>query len=170
MDLPGLRVLTLVSTVLLGIGLFGPCMTIQPSFGEYHWLVEYFKPDTAKPTTYSIWSGILHLFRDGDVLVGIIVFVFSVVFPVWKLCVLWAGANWEESKPAGYGVLKLVANLGKVSMLDVFVVALLVLAIKGLPGGTKVLIGWGVWAFCGSILISMWVSMKLAHLYGKRGQ
>ena len=69
-----------------------------------------------------------------------------------------------ENGTANRKLLKLVGILGKVSMLDVFVVALLVLAIKGLPGGTKVLIGWGVWAFCASILMSMFVSAKLGKL------
>lgn len=139
-------------------------MTIQPSFGEYHWLIEYFKSDMAKPTTYSIWTGILHLFKDRDLLVGIIVFTFSVAFPVWKLCVLWAAVIELPNGSSNIGLVQLVGKLGKVSMLDVFVVALLVLAIKGLPGGTKIIIGWGVWAFCASVLLSMWVSTKLAGL------
>ena len=157
----GLKVLTLTATILLGLGLFGPCMTVQPGYGEFQWAVELFKPDMANPITYSIFSGIYQLFQDGDVLVGMIVFAFSVAFPIWKLCVLWAGIYSMQDGSINPTLVKLVGNLGKLSMLDVFVIALLVLSIKGLPGGTKVLMGWGVWAFCASILTSMWISSRL---------
>ena len=160
-----LQILTLVATLLLGLGLFGPCMTIQPGYGEFQWAVELFKPDMVNPTTYSICSGIYQLFQDGDIFVGILVFTFSFAFPIWKLCVIWAGTLSRQEGSGNPTLLRLVDNLGKLSMLDVLFIALLVLAIKGLPGETKVLLGWGVWAFCASILIGMWVSskLKLAH-------
>lgn len=160
-----LKILILVATLLLGLGLFGPCMTIQPGYGEFQWAVELFKPDMVKPTTYSICSGIYQLFQDGDILVGILVFAFSFAFPIWKICVIWACTHSLQEGSGNPTFLRLVDNLGKLSMLDVLFIALLVLAIKGLPGDTKVVIGWWVWAFCASILIGMWVSSKLKHAH-----
>ena len=49
-------------------------------------------------------------------------------------------------------------------MLDVFVVGLLVLAIKGMPGGSKVTLGWGVAAFAGSVVLSLLASLGLSML------
>ena len=159
-----LKALTLLATVLLGLGLFGPCMTIQPGYGEFQWAVELFKPDMTQSATYSICTGILQLFKDGDTLVGIIVFLFSAAFPVWKISVFWAGIHAMEAGKPGSTLLNLLGNLGKLSMLDVFVIALLVLAIKGLPGGTRIQIGWGIWAFCGSVLMGLWISSSLKKM------
>ena len=46
-------------------------------------------------------------------------------------------------------------------MLDVFVLAVLVVAVKGLPGGSRVLIEWGAAAFCASVLLSIYISLHL---------
>jgi uncharacterized paraquat-inducible protein A len=51
--------------------------------------------------------------------------------------------------------MTLAHHAGKFSMLDVFVVGLIVLAIKGLPGGSRVTLGWGVAAFAASVILSM---------------
>jgi uncharacterized paraquat-inducible protein A len=50
-------------------------------------------------------------------------------------------------------------------MLDVFVLAVLVVAIKGLPGGSRVAIEWGAAAFCASVLLSIYISL---HIGGQR--
>ena len=42
--------------------------------------------------------------------------------------------------------------------------ALIVVAIKGLPGSTEVKLGWGVWAFAGSVVLSLIASMLLHRL------
>ena len=46
-------------------------------------------------------------------------------------------------------------------MLDLLVVALLVIAIKGLPGGTQVTLDWAAPAFCASILLTLYFSSVL---------
>ena len=51
--------------------------------------------------------------------------------------------------------MKFAHHAGKFSMLDVFVVGLIVLAIKGLPGGSRVTLGWGVAAFAASVVLSI---------------
>jgi hypothetical protein len=40
-------------------------------------------------------------------------------------------------------------------MLDILVIAILVLAIKGLPGGTSIRLSWGVFAFTAAVVFSM---------------
>ena len=53
-------------------------------------------------------------------------------------------------------------------MLDVAVIAVLVVAVKGMPGGTAVLPGWGLWAFALSVLLSMVAGMLLASVPKQR--
>ena len=49
-------------------------------------------------------------------------------------------------------------------MLDVAVIAVLIVAAKGMPGGTAVIPGWGLWAFAVSVLLSMVAGMVLASV------
>lgn len=156
-----MQALLVATSILLGAGLFAPCMTLQPSFGGVDALVRLIKPDLISPTTYSLISGISSLLTGGNFLIGVVVLLFSVVFPVWKLGVYWAAlARIRRGLPAG-APIRLVHQLGKWSMLDVFVLAVLVVAVKGLPGGSRVLIEWGAAAFCASVLLSIYISLHL---------
>jgi hypothetical protein len=44
------------------------------------------------------------------------------------------------------------------------VLAVLVVAIKGLPGGSRVAIEWGAAAFCASVLLSIYISLHIGGL------
>jgi paraquat-inducible protein A len=158
------RVLIVVSAVLLGAGLAGPCMAIEPSFGSLDGWVRLLKPAMARPTRYSVFGGITTLIRNGNVALGVLLFAFSVVFPTIKLGVMAAAtAALAEGRPAG-ALMKLAHHAGKFSMLDVFVVGLIVLAIKGLPGGSRVTLGWGVAAFSASVVIGIVAALLIRRL------
>src|SRR6478752_5123308 len=136
-----------VSAILLGAGLAGPCMSIEPAFGTMDTWVRLLKPEMTRPTHYSVVGGILKLIQNGSVAVGVLLLAFSVIFPTVKLAVM-AAASVALAGGRRPGLLmKLAHHAGKFSMLDVFVVGLIVVAIKGLPGGTRVTLEWGVPTF-----------------------
>ena len=83
------RSLILVSSVLLGIGLVAPTMTIYPKAGELTWLMEVMDPESMDSVTYSIFGIIVELAEMNDWFMVVILSIFSVVFPVGKLCVFW---------------------------------------------------------------------------------
>ena len=56
--------LLVVASVLLGVGLFAPCMTLQPSFGNLTWLARLIDPGLVAPTTYSLLEGIRSLLPE----------------------------------------------------------------------------------------------------------
>ena len=142
---PGqLQVLLVVASILLGVGLFAPCMTLQPSYGNVTWLARLIAPDLVAPTTYSLLDGIRSLLTDSNVFIGVVVLLFSVVFPLWKLGVYWAATAQLASGQDPGAPVRWVNQLGKWSMLDVFVLAVLVVAVKGLPGGSRVEIEWAL--------------------------
>lgn len=143
------------SSILLGAGIAAPCMTIHPSYGELSPIVATLFPRLEDPVQYSIVQSVETLFAGGHYLVSTIIVVFSVLFPVVKLGVLWVARL--EVIPGGEPCqrVKLIEKIGKFSMLDVFVLALIVVAVKGLPGGTAVRLEWGVYAFGLSILIAL---------------
>jgi paraquat-inducible protein A len=152
------------SALLLGAGLAGPCMAVEPAFGQFDGWVRMLKPDLARPTQYSVFGGIATLIRNGSVALGVLLLAFSVVFPAAKLAVMSAAtAALAQGRSTG-PLMKLAHHAGKFSMLDVFVVGLIVLAVKGLPGGSKVTLGWGVVAFALSVVVSITAGLLIARL------
>ena len=152
---PVLLGVILGTTLLLGLGVFGPCLEIVPGFGEYSPLVRVLKPDLTEPTRFSLYSGITHMALGGNGWLAALVFAFSVLFPVAKVSVYWVAANDSPRHPTFKKAFRLAAHLGKFSMVDAFVIALLVVVIKGLPGNTQVRLQWGFWCFCLSVITSL---------------
>jgi len=135
--------------VLLGLGLFAPCMTVTPHLGTVDALGRWLGL-VDEPKTYSVATGVLRLITGGNVAIGIVLLVFSMLFPLAKLVI--ARACLAEGRAGRAHAL--VARFGKFSMADVFVLALLVVASKSFPGGTTVDIRWGAWAFAAAALAS----------------
>jgi paraquat-inducible protein A len=156
------------SAVLLGAGLAGPCMAILPSFGHYEGWVRLFKPDLARPTRYSVIGGITTLIENGSVGLGVLLLAFSVVFPTVKLAVMAAATSALAQGRSSGPLMTFAHHAGKFSMLDVFVVALIVLGIKALPGGARVTLGWGVGAFAASVVLGMLAAMAIVYVEHRR--
>lgn len=138
---------------LLAVGLVAPCMTFVSRMGGATEIARAVGL-VPEPATYSVLSGIRTLFESGDVAIGCVLLVFSVVFPVSKLIVvrlaLQAAARGEEAR----ALLRAVAVASKYSMVDVFVIALLVVASKSMPGGSSVELEWGTFAFAAAAVLS----------------
>lgn len=162
-----IRLLILIAAALLGLGLIAPCMTIRPAFGEFDTWVRLLNPDYTRPTTYSVLTGIVAMMHGGNRGLGMLLFAFSCLFPTAKLATLAYSTQQlaDRRKPGPW--LTLAHHTGKFSMLDVMVLAMLIVAVKGLPGGSRVTLGWGVWAFAGSVVLSLVVSILL-HTMEKR--
>jgi paraquat-inducible protein A len=139
-------------------------MAIQPAFGSMDGWIRLFKPDLVRTTQYSVLGGITTLYYNGSVALAVLLLAFSVVFPTLKLAVMAAATSaLSRGDPPG-ALMKLAHHAGKFSMLDVFVVGLIVLAIKGLPGGSKVTLGWGVATFAASVILSMVAAIVIQRL------
>ena len=147
------RNLTYASLGLLVTGLLLPCMTIHPQLGPLTGWVKILAPAALEVTTYSILGGVVAMFEGGSPGIAIILFLFSVIFPLWKL---FTYLRFLRPKSGGKGrSLTLAIKLGKYSMLDVFVIAVLVVGVKGLPGGSRVELNAGIYFFAASVLLSM---------------
>ena len=158
------RACLVASAVLLGAGLAGPCMAVQPAFGSLDGWVRLLKPNLARATEYSVLGGITALYHHGSPSLALLLLAFSVLFPTVKLAVM-AAATAAVSQGRSAGPLMILAHhAGKFSMLDVFVVGLLVLAIKGLPGGSRVTLGWGVATFSASVVLSMVAAIVIQRI------
>ena len=162
------RACLLASAILLGAGLAGPCMAIEPSFGRLDTWIRLLKPSLVRPTEYSVIGGIMTLIRNGSVALGVLLLAFSVLFPTLKLAVMAASTSALAAGGSSGPLMKLAHHAGKFSMLDVFVIGLIVLAIKGLPGESRVTLGWGVGAFAASIVLSLIAALGVSQLERRR--
>ena len=136
----------ILALVLLWTGLITPVMTVEKLW--------FFKD------TYSILSAIGELFDEGKWALGGLIGFFSVVTPTAKLLAI-IGVSADGTHPTERAwVAKLVELLGKWSMLDVFIVALMILAIKA-NGVVSVFDHQGIYYFAASVLLSLVASFGL---------
>jgi paraquat-inducible protein A len=150
-----IRTLLVLAAVTLGLGLTLPCMKIEPSFGEYDNWVRLLDPSLTETSTYSVLTGILAMFRQGAGGIGVLLSSFSVFFPIAKIALMAAAVEGLRRGEGPHWLMGLVHHAGKFSMLDVWVVAVFVVAIKGMPGETEIRLGWGVYLFAASVLLSI---------------
>jgi uncharacterized paraquat-inducible protein A len=100
----------------------------------------------------SILSGLSDLWAS-DTFLFIVVALFAMVMPYVKTLLL-AALHFNMLKARAYPVLEV---LGKLSMADVFLIALYVVIIKGVGVG-RVDTAWGLYLFTALVLLSMWIT------------
>jgi paraquat-inducible protein A len=145
-----LRLLIVAAAVLLGIGLVAPVITLEKFV-----LIE---------NTFSVVSGVIQLLREGQWFLFFVISCFSIVLPLLKLGVLYLlVGNRLSGKKRLHQYLHWMHLYGKWSMLDVFVVAILVVAVK-LGAIANVEMRYGLYAFAASVLITMFVTARIVIL------
>lgn len=105
-------------------------------------------------STYSVWAGIMELWKADLYFLAGLIFFFSMIFPMVKLLGLmgiWFVPLVPETRSRYLDWLEL---LGRWSMLDVFVVATLIVLIK-----SKAIVdanaSMGIYFFAGAVFLSM---------------
>lgn len=112
----------------------------------------------------SLVQGVFSFLEAGDFFLFLVIFVFTIAFPMVKIVtglVLWHAAD-ISGMPAK-SVLHGLSVASKWSMLDVFMIALAVLAIDGRVF-TGADIQAGAIVFSASVLISTWAVRRLSVL------
>lgn len=110
-------------------------------------------------TELTILNGVRDLW-DADVFLAVIVAIFAVVAPYLKTIVL---AAIQLGRLRGSGWVRVVSIAGKLSMADIFLLALYVVLIKGVGVG-HVETAWGLYLFTTLVLVSLF----LAHVAERR--
>lgn len=136
-------------------------MEIQPGFGGWTWFVELFRPEMTAPVSYSIASGVVRLLVEGDWFLGVVIGTFSVLFPIFKFVAFYLANEQHMRGRETFGWLAAASAISKYSMLDVFVISLLVLTLKSMPGNTEIRIGWAVYPFTVAVLMSVWLGLEV---------
>lgn len=104
-------------------------------------------------------GSIVKLFEGGDIIVGLVLLIFSVVTPVLKLLSLLFVSVFLTSG-LGYKVMRFFKMIGRWSMADVFVVALLLVYLTANQGEvSRAEVEVGLFFFIAYVLVSMWLSL-----------
>ena len=110
--------------------------------------------------TFSILSACWNLLQQGQVFLFVIIFLFSVLLPIFKLALL---TKLLLSPLLSSGTQKLLGwihQFGKWSMLDVFVVAILVVVVKlGAIGNVEK--HYGLYAYAAAAILIMLLTQKV---------
>ncbi len=112
----------------------------------------------------SVVGGIITLFREGEYFLFAVLTLFTLVFPCVKLGLL--AIVWLEREHDLARVRRLhawVESLGKWSMLDVFVVAILIVAMKS-AAVANIHVGSGLYLFTFSVIATQFASAWVAGL------
>lgn len=108
----------------------------------------------------SILSGSIELLREGEWFVGIIVLLFSVVFPLTKIVMLLElsvlGILHQRHRAFTY---RLMETLGRWSMMDVLLLAFLVMLVK-IGSLVEFHVGPAVFSFVACVALSMIASLS----------
>ena len=148
-----LRFLTGIASILLVIGLVMPIVTLKQ-------LMMF-------QTTFSVISGVLQLLTEGQWFLFLVITGFSIALPVLKLSLLYRLVS-SRKIPGDrlHRYLHWMHVYGKWSMLDVFVVAVLVVVVK-LGAIASVQMEPGLYAFAGSVLLTMFITARIVSLINK---
>ena len=114
-------------------------------------------------STYSVWAGIVALWQVNELLLAAVLFFFSIVFPLLKLAMLAVIWFWRLPDDRRAQLLHRLGLLGKWSMLDVFVVAILIVLVK-LGPLARITPRAGVYVFTAAILASMLTTVYVDRL------
>ena len=148
-----------VACVLFGAALSLPVFSITPSVGDLTGWVRMIRPQDMAQIQQALMAGIRLLWADGNPALAVILTVFCLVFPLFKFTVLWTEVYGGRVNPGILG--RICRATAPYAMVEVFVLALLVMVIKGLPGGSLIVIQSGAWCFTGSVLLSLMAAQLL---------
>jgi paraquat-inducible protein A len=141
-------ILILLSIGLLIIGLTLPVLTVRKLWNS---------------NTYSIITGVQNLWAEKYYVLAVVIFTFSIIFPIAKLVSLsavWFVRLKDEQRKS---LIYLMEIFGKWSMLDVFVTAIMIVWVKlGALASAKA--EKGIYFFGASVLLTMIISSLQSSL------
>ncbi len=143
--------MVIVNTILFIYGVFAPMITLKKFI-----LFE---------NTFSIISGITTLLQEGKIFLFLIITIFSLMLPIAKLGIIFLTLK-QSNKANLKHYLHLMHQYGKWSMLDVFVVGIMVVVIK-IKGMVNVEIHYGFYLFTSAVLMTMVLTTLVSRLEEK---
>jgi len=152
----------LTALLLLCLGLFTPLLTVT-----IHKALEYIGDVVLSFESKSLLGSVVKLWENGDTVVALVILLFSVLVPLIKTLSLMFVAVVMESRFA-HSIVRFFKVIGKWSMLDVFVVAVLLVYLTG--SGSQVSraeVQVGLYFFLAYVIVSMLISLSADKMLKK---
>ena len=152
-----LLALVMFSACTFAAGLVLPLFKIEPRAEEWTEALKLLAPGKMQSKEITLLGGIAGMWQGGERVLSIILALFSVVLPLAKLSILTVEAAAPEVLSDSWR--QLMKSVSRYAMVEVFVVALLVMLVKGMPGGSRMELGIGTTAFVLSVLTGLVAGM-----------
>ena len=157
---------SLSALMTLTLGLITPILMVT-----IHKEVEYLGDIVLSFESKGVIGSIAKLWESGDIVVAMVILLFSVIVPVFKVLSLLIVSIFMESRFA-HGIITFFKMIGKWSMVDVFVVAVFLVYLTGNQGDvSRAEVEMGLYFFLAYVIVSMLVSLSadrmLQRLKGK---
>lgn len=150
-----LKVILGITLVSLFVGLLAPIITLKKFV-----LIE---------NTFSVLGGAIELLKEGRYFLFLVITGFSVVLPLLKMGVLFRLLGIKAGKTDNLDkYLHWMHLYGKWSMLDVFIVAVLVVSVK-LGVIASVEVRYGLYAFAVAVILTMYVTARVVSMTNDTG-
>ena len=162
----GVRLFTffgsLSAIVVLYFGLLTPILMVT-----LHKEVEYIGDVVFSFESKSVLGSVVKLWESGDIIVAMVILLFSVLIPLIKTLSLMLVSIVVESRLA-HGIVKFFKMIGKWSMVDVFVVATLLVYLTGSSSDVShAEVQVGIYFFLAYVIVSMLVSLSAEKMLEK---
>lgn len=107
----------------------------------------------------TILEGVIYFVRHGEMSIGIIIFIASIIVPLFKIAVLFfllfvAQLGIVEQAKNGVRLFRLIERIGKWSLLDIFVVAIMIAMVQ-FQNLASVKAGGAAFAFGMAVFLTM---------------
>jgi len=146
----------LSALLTLVFGLISPILMVT-----IHKKVEYLGDIVLSFESKGIIGSIAKLWDGGDIVVALVILLFSVIIPIVKILSLLFVSIFVESKMA-HPVVKFFKAIGKWSMVDVFVVAVFLVYLTANKGDvSRAQVEVGLYFFLAYVIVSMLVSLSV---------
>jgi len=145
--------LILAAAFSFGVACMLPLLVIQPELGMAQPIVELFDAAAVKDRQILLLESIWSLWSTGERILALVIGVCALLLPIFKFQLLYL----EHAKSSIRVPVKLRDMISKLAMAEVFLIALILVVIKEMPGGTEVQLAAGFYWFLTSVLVAIFI-------------
>ena len=145
--------LILAAAFSFGVACMLPLLVIQPELGMAQPIVELFDAAAVKDRQILLLESIWSLWSTGERILALVIGVCALLLPIFKFQLLYL----EHAKSSIRVPVKLRDMISKLAMAEVFLIALILVVIKEMPGGTEVQLAAGFYWFLTSVVVAIFI-------------
>jgi len=145
--------LILAAAFSFGVACMLPLLVIQPELGMAQPIVELFDAAAVKDRQILLLESIWSLWSTGEWILALVIALCALLLPILKFLLLYL----EHAKSSIRVPVKLRDMISKLAMAEVFLIALILIVIKEMPGGTEVQLAAGFYWFLTSVVVAIFI-------------